>query len=250
MTDEQLIYRDADVEMVYTRTGEKGRAFVLVHGIGMGKRVFAGLAEILAQEGPVVTVDQPGFGDSPEPEKARTMAETGDLVASFAAHLGLEDPVLIGHSMGTQVVAEAAARHPGLSSQIVLIAPTVNSAERSAARQAWRMVQDLWGESPMVLALGAWQYAKAGPRWFVRKLKLMLEHPVEDTYPRIQAETLVLRGEDDKVCPREWVQHVAGLIPNSHYDEVPHHAHEAMIRDPADAARLILAFVHQPNHLT
>lgn len=243
MAEEQLIYRDADVEMVYTRTEGEGRAFVLVHGIGMGKRVFEGLAELLALRGPVIAIDQPGFGDSPEPAAARSMAAMGDLVADFVAHLGLEDPVLIGHSMGTQVVAEAVARHPGLSSQIVLIAPTVNSAERSASRQTWRLLQDLRGESPKVLALGAWQYAKAGPRWFVRKMKIMLEHPAEEIYPRIQAETLVLRGEDDKVCPREWVRYVAGLIPRSRYDEVPAHGHEAMIRDPADVARLILAFV-------
>lgn len=53
----------------------------------------------------------------------------------------------------------------------MLIASAVNRAERHAARRALRMVQDLSGESPKVLALGTLHYLKAGPRSFVRKMR-------------------------------------------------------------------------------
>lgn len=242
MSENSFFFYDDDATLVGTHTGAGERIFVLIHGIGMGRRVFAGLAELLADAGQVIALDLPGFGDSPEPGKARTMQETADLVADYLRQLHASELVLIGHSMGTQIVTEVAARHPELVSKLVLIAPTVNVVERTAARQAWRMVQDLLGEAPKVLILGGWQYAKAGIPWFLRKLRIMLEHDVESSYPKIQAPTLVLRGETDKVCPRDWVQHVAKIVPNSRYDEVPGHGHEAMIRDPADAARLILAF--------
>jgi Predicted hydrolases or acyltransferases (alpha/beta hydrolase superfamily) len=227
--------------MVYTRSGvPSGTVFVLVHGIGMGHRVFRDVAEKLGRAGAVIAVDLPGFGDSPEPPTALDMPASGDFLAEFAASLPVRDPVLVGHSMGTQVVVEALVRHPSLSRRAVLIAPTVNAVERAAWRQALRMVQDLAFESPKVLFLGMIQYTKAGPRWFVRKLRQMLDHRVEDVLPHLRAETLVLRGENDRVCPRDWVAGVADLIPNAQMREIPGRGHEAMIRSPEPVASLII----------
>lgn len=228
--------------MVYTRSGaDTGLGFVLVHGIGMGHRVFRDLAEKLGRAGTVYAVDLPGFGDSPEPERALDMPASGDFLAAFVSSLPIEDPVLVGHSMGTQVVTEAAVRHPEISVRVVLISPTVNEAERSARMQAWRMVQDLAVESPKVLAIGFVQYLKAGPRWFAAKLTQMLDHRIEDVLPRLRADTLVIRGEEDYVCPRDWCLRVTELIPHATFREVPGHGHEVMIRSPDPVAGLIIA---------
>ncbi len=232
--------RDGRV-MVYTRSGVPGGpTFVLVHGIGMGHRVFRDLAVELGEAGTVYAIDLPGFGDSPEPGTALDMPASGDYVAGFVRTLPEGDVVLVGHSMGTQVVVEALVRHPELGRRAVLIAPTVNDAERTVAWQAWRMVQDLAIGSPKVLWLGLIQYVKAGPRWFIAKLRQMLDHRVEDVLPQLQADTLVLRGEVDRVCPREWVQHVAALIPHATFVEVGGRGHEAMIRSPQPVAGMII----------
>lgn len=234
-------FEHAGRTMVYSRSGIPGPvSFVLVHGIGMGHRVFRGLAEELGATGPVFAVDLPGFGDSPEPDIALDMPASGDFLAEFVRSLPVDDPVLVGHSMGTQVVTEAVARHPGLSSRVVLIAPTVNVAERTAWRQAWRLVQDLGGESPKVLAIGLVHYLKAGPAWFVRKLRQMLRHRIEDVLPRLTARVLVLRGENDRACPRDWVAHVVSLIPDAEMREIPGRGHEAMISSPQPAASMIV----------
>lgn len=227
--------------MVYSRVGvEDGPGVVLVHGIGMGRGVYTDLAAELGRSVSVYSVDLPGFGDSPEPTAALDMPSTGDLIAEFIRNVPLENPVLVGHSMGAQVVAEALARHPELSDRAVLIAPAVNRAERSALRQAVRMVQDLAGETPKVLALGTFHYLKAGPRWFLRKMRQMLNHRLEETSPQISADVLVLRGEKDRVCPRAWVQEIADLLPAGRLEEIPGRGHEAVINTPQPAADLIL----------
>ena len=233
--------RLGDQVIVYEETGVRGGpSFVLVHGIGMGHSVFHELAEELGTVGRVFALDLPGFGDSPESSGSRTMADSGDLIVAFAEELGIEHPLLVGHSMGAQVVAEAAARHPGVSHRIVLIAPTVNAAERTARKQAWRMVQDLIDENPRVIWIGAVHYVKTGPRWFLRKLRVMLDHRIEETLPRVRADALVLRGADDRVCPRDWAEDVSGLLPRATLREIPDRGHEAMITNPAPAARLII----------
>ncbi|NLE98446.1 MAG: alpha/beta hydrolase [Propionibacterium sp.] len=230
--------------MVFTRSGSpNGRAFVLVHGIGMGHRVFRGVAEKLDPAGAVYAVDLPGFGDSPEPAEALDMAGSGDFLAAFVASLPEQDRTLVGHSMGAQVVVEALVRHPGVARRAVLIAPTVNARERTARMQSWRMVQDLAIESPKVLVLGMIQYAKAGPAWFLRKLRQMLDHRLEDVLPQLTVPTLVLRGEVDRVCPRRWAERVASLIPESTLREVEGRGHEAMIRSPQPVADMIVEHV-------
>lgn len=221
--------------------GPGGSSFLLVHGIGMGSGSFAELADELSAHGRVVAVELPGFGETPEPAEALPMEATGALLLGFIRELSLEQPVLVGHSMGTQVVAEAAVQAPELVGPLVLIAPVVNRHERTPLGQGRRMVQDLFGESPRVLAIGMKYYAKSGPRWFLAKLRQMMLHRLEDVAPRIRARTLVIRGEKDRVCPRAWVEEVAALIPGARMAEIPGRGHETMMTEATGVARLIVA---------
>ena len=214
--------------------------FLLVHGVGMGTSYFAELRDALEPSGRVVAIDLPGFGDSPEPENDLSMAELGRVLIEFAEVLALEHPVLVGHSMGTQVVAEAARLRPDLFDELVLIAPTVNRHERSIRVQAWRMVQDLYNDDPRVLALGIQNYLKAGPRWFSKKLRSMMAHQIEATLPHIQAHTLVIRGLRDPVSPHDWATEVTALVPHARLAEIEGRGHETMVKDGVCAADLIV----------
>ncbi|AMB59896.1 hypothetical protein AWU67_14675 [Microterricola viridarii] len=213
--------------------------FLLVHGIGMGISYFAELRDALLPHGRVVAIDLPGFGDSPEPAESLSMAGMGRLLIDFVTAHSLDHPVLVGHSMGTQVVAEAARQAPDLFPELVLIAPTVNRHERTVGRQTMRLLQDLVGESPKVLALGLQNYVKAGPRWFAKKLRSMMAHRIEETLPHVLAHTLVIRGMEDPVCPHGWAEEVAGLIPGAVLVEIPGRGHETMVKDGVCAAELI-----------
>lgn len=229
--------------MVFTdKPGPPHRTFVLVHGIGMGRIVFEGIGDTLAPHGRVLAVDLPGFGDSPEPGTSMPLEETAKIVAAFIRAECCGPVVLVGHSMGTQIVAEVAVTNPELVSTLVLIAPTVNQHERTAFKQALRMMQDLVGTGPKVLLLGLWQYFKTSPLWYLRKLQFMLRHRLELVCPSIPVPTLVMRGENDPVCPIDWVSEVTAAIPVGEMREIPGHGHEAVINNPEPAASMILDF--------
>lgn len=230
-----------------TPTLDKGHAhtatsFVVVHGIGMGRITFAEVAERLSAKARVIALDLPGFGDSPEPGSAASLEQTAEAVAQLVRDEVAGKTILVGHSMGTQIVAELAYRHPELVSGLVLIAPTVNRHERTAARQALRMVQDLGGEGPKVLLTGLIEYAKTNPRWYLNKLRFMLDHRIELLCPEIVVPALVLRGETDRVCPRDWVSEVAALLPRADMREIEGRGHEAIIKSPEPVASMILEF--------
>lgn len=237
-------YKSGDVTIVYNETGTSTEhVFVLVHGIGMGRIVYADVAPILAQRGRVLAVDLPGFGDSPEPGTETTIEETAGNLARFVRELGFGRVILVGHSMGTQVCAQLAVDHPELVEGLVLIAPTVNRHERSAVKQAERMMQDLRGEGIKVLATGLYAYFKTNPRWFANKLKVMLAHHLENICARVQVPTLVLAGETDRVCPLEWVEEVAAVLPRSTMHLIPDRGHEAIIKSAEPVASMILDYV-------
>ncbi|WP_051191685.1 alpha/beta fold hydrolase [Microbacterium luticocti] len=234
-------FAHAGASIVVEEQGAGDRVFVLVHGIGMGRSVFGDLVPLLAAHGRVIAIDQPGYGEAPEPARTLTMERTADLLAAFLRERVRRPVVLIGHSMGSQVVLETAVRHPALVERLVLAAPTVDATARSAIRQLLRMAADLAVESPLVLLRGAREYLRAGPH-LRRKMHAMLVHRPEDAYPRVRVPTLVLRGANDRVCPADWCSRVARSIPNARLDQVPAHGHETMIRDPRPAAELILSF--------
>lgn len=77
----------------------------------------------LAEDAQLVFVDQRGHGRSdPCTPDLWTLDRWADDVAAFCAALGIERPVLLGHSFGGFVALAAAARHPGLASGVIAVA--------------------------------------------------------------------------------------------------------------------------------
>ena len=108
--------------LIAERRGRDGSTatLVLVHGIGMGRKVFADLVRRFDDDSLVVAVDLPGYGEAPEPARTPTIERMADLVAAYLRRLDRGPVILLGHSMGTQVVTEVAVRHPASSSSLRL----------------------------------------------------------------------------------------------------------------------------------
>lgn len=232
---------DGDHVLLLRRWRREGApVVVLVHGIGMGQQYFGLLREALSAELDVIAVDLPGFGASPEPRESRSMPELADLLAAGLRAMVDEPVIALGHSMGTQVVAELAARHPELVARVVLIAPTVNPRERSGWAQAWRLVQDLSNDPPIVALVGARMYAQAGARWYLRKLGTMLDHDLRAVLPHVHQPTLVIRGDEDRVVPAEWASEVRDLLPHGELRIARGKGHEAMVTGAEPVARMVM----------
>lgn len=94
---------------------------VAVHGITSNSRAWIAVARELGQAVALVAVDLRGRGASNEFGGPYGMAaHARDLLAVLDA-LGLERPVLAGHSLGAYVVARLAAEHPDRVGALVLV---------------------------------------------------------------------------------------------------------------------------------
>ena len=122
-----------------------GQAVVLLHGLASNARIWDGVASRLAGAGlRVVALDQRGHGASEQPGSGYDFATLGrDLSAALAA-LGIERPVLAGHSWGANVALQFAADRPGALAGLALVdgallgvaewaAPTLDEARRRLA---------------------------------------------------------------------------------------------------------------------
>lgn len=235
-------FSHAGATLVAERRGTGHPVYVLIHGIGMGRSVFGDLIEHLGPAAEIVSIDLPGYGEAPEPPRVLTMERTADLVAACLLDTVGNPVVLVGHSMGAQVAIEVAVRHPSTVSRLVLLGPSGDPTARSGRAQVGRLARDLAIESPKVIAVGAREYIRAGPR-LRTKFRAMLAHQPEKVLAQIAAPTLVLRGEDDIVAPRMWCRRIVDTVPDARLAEVAGHGHETMIRDAAPSAALIREFV-------
>ncbi len=102
------------VRIAYHELGAGDPAIILIHG-GFGDRGGFGLQEeYFSPNHRCIAVDLRGHGESDKPDEPYTMEQHGDDVAELIRQLDLDRPVLVGQSMGGQVIISAAARHPEL----------------------------------------------------------------------------------------------------------------------------------------
>ena len=104
---------------------------MLLHGQLMPRRMHDPLARVLAAEGfHVVTLDLLGHGrsDRPEDPKEYSMTALGEQVVALLDHLGAEQAVVGGTSLGANVSLEVAALAPERVQGLLLEMPVLDNA--------------------------------------------------------------------------------------------------------------------------
>ena len=107
----------------YVERGE-GPPVLLIHGNTVSLADFgaSGLLERLALDHRVIAIDRPGFGHSTRPrDRLWTPAAQAALLRAALKTLGVERPIVVGHSMGTLVALAMALDHPADVRSLVLL---------------------------------------------------------------------------------------------------------------------------------
>ncbi len=213
--------------------------FVLLHGIGVSARSYGPTAVELARTGDVHLIDLAGYGRSPRPDRDMSIADHAALVARYLAARDLDHPVVVGHSMGTQVAAQLCADFPGLADHLVLIGPVVVPGARSLPKLAGLLVRDGLREPPSVTLLAIHDYLfRSGVPYTMEQTPHLLGADLEAVATRVQAETLVVCGRDDPIVPTEWATRLASRFRHGRFVSVPG-PHASMFAAPELIAGLL-----------
>ncbi|MBP0496172.1 alpha/beta fold hydrolase [Pararoseomonas indoligenes] len=111
------------VRLHYTDRGT-GRPVVLLHGNMVTGDDFntSGVADLLLQNHRVIIFDRPGFGHSERPRgRIWTASEQAGLLHEAFRQLGVERPVVVGHSWGAIVALAIAEGYPADTAGLVLL---------------------------------------------------------------------------------------------------------------------------------
>jgi pimeloyl-ACP methyl ester carboxylesterase len=112
-----------------------GPPIVMIHGLGGQTAHFThSLVDRLKSEFRLVVVDRPGSGYSPRdrqaPANVRAQAAS---IADLIRHLGLDRPLVVGHSLGGAIALALALDHPDCVGGLALIAPLTHPQEQPPA---------------------------------------------------------------------------------------------------------------------
>ncbi|MDQ4033850.1 MAG: alpha/beta hydrolase [Actinomycetota bacterium] len=255
------------VELAYDRCGH-GPPLVLLHGVGHRRQGWDPVVGALAGERDVVTVDFPGFGQSPPlPDSVpHTLDSLVDVLADFFNRLGLDRPHVGGNSMGG-LVALALAQH-GVVRSATALSPgglwtarqrtwtlgLLRSCHRMACRTSPAVLESLartpagrallssfvvarpWLLDPQVVLEDA--RALAGAPAFAQTLDaaedVVFEGPIDGV------PVTIAWGDRDRLLRRPPAAMLTALIPQVQLVRLPGCGHVPMTDDPLLVAQVLL----------
>jgi pimeloyl-ACP methyl ester carboxylesterase len=212
MTTSEVVSSDG-VKLAVRDLGGRGRALLLVHGLASSSHIFDLVAPRLLEDFHVVAYDQRGHGESGKPSSRYGF----DCVASDATEvidaLGLDRPIVLGHSWGANVVLELSVREPSLVSGAILLDGGFSSMRD---QMGWRTAKESLAPPPI---------AGMHVEDFLSMVRGFMSRSLEVT-PEIEAVALSLMriDRDGRIRPRLsranhlrilhalWAQDVRGLL--------------------------------------
>jgi pimeloyl-ACP methyl ester carboxylesterase len=263
--------------IAYTLKGSSGPVVALCAGFCCPDNFWRYLGPSLSRKYRVLIWNYRGMGVSGMPKepgyRARNYSVEDFTVDRYAKdlkaildHEGIEQAVVLGHSMGTQVALEAYRMMPDRITAIVSItgpfASAINSLynttfaprlfpaglvlARTVARPLWRALFKMPFTHPLAIQFGALgpktkledmkpYYEHLGnldPQMILKAAEAMHAHSAEDILRKVKVPTLVIVGERDNFVP-PWLGHVmASRIPIAEMLIVPGGTHGTIVEEP------------------
>jgi pimeloyl-ACP methyl ester carboxylesterase len=241
----------------WERAGERP-PLVMIHGYGASSETFVRFAGQL-DGWPVLAVDLPGFGASDDANDGdyHIGAQAARLHAFLAAK-GVKRYHLVGNSMGGAIAARLAHDHPDEVVTLLLLEPfglgNLPPSERDRLLEKGdnvlapdtpaefdRMLDMVMAERPFIPGpLLAVQRARYFAR--VSMLNDIFAQVRSDTgfldalLPGIQAPTLVIWGDSNKIFDLSGAERIAAGVPHGRAVILPRCGHVPMLEKPIDTA--------------
>ena len=246
----------------------RGPAVVLVHGLAASMYSWRYTIDPLVAAGyRVVAYDNRGFGFSDKPASGYTNAAYVHLLFGLLDSLGVSDAVLVGHSMGGAIVADAALTRPERVRGLVLVDaaglgigmsfmlrvarwPVVGPLfDRLRGRGATATIlRNIYGDPSRITEQQIDQYyAPVASPDFGRGLRGILhEFRFDDLQGRlgsIMTPTLVMWGTRDRVIPQLIGETMAAQLPHASLARFQTAGHALPEESPEEFNRVLIGYL-------
>lgn len=261
-----------DGTRIYYRAEGEGFPLVACNGVLCSSGYWVYFRRFFRNRSKVVVWDYRGHGGSELPTHLSRIsigAYCRDLKAVLDK-LEVEKAVLLGHSMGVQVILEFYRKYPERVAALLPVCGTSAHAFRTFYGMRWperfvppllragerhsdavaRILKPLlrtWLPDPLARLGGAVNWylcpreimedyfrhmASLDFRLAARALLAMEEHAAEDVLETIRIPTLVIAGEDDRFTPLSVMEKMWRNIPGAEFLVIPRGTHTALVENP------------------
>ena len=263
------MYTECDANKTFYSTGtgrhqEDASTVVFIHGAGMDHTVWVMPARHFARHGyNVIAPDLPGHGRSAG-EPLDSIDAMADWVCMLMRSLGIEQGAIVGHSMGSLVALNLAARHPDHATRLALLGTStpmpVAGPLLDAARENSHAAIDM---------ANSWSYSRSAQfggnevpgMWMTSGGERLLERAGDDVFftdltacnnfdngatlaAQVQCPSLVIVGAQDMMTAAVSSHQVAAAIPDCRTVELERCGHSMLSERPdavLNALRTIIA---------
>jgi pimeloyl-ACP methyl ester carboxylesterase len=253
---------DGKAVFAYTATHEldpRKRSVVFIHGAGLDHSWFGLQSRYFGYHGwNVLALDLPGHGRSAGPPLTAVPA-MADWLAKVLDAVKIERASLVGHSMGTLVALDCAARHPARVERVALIATAhpmkVGEAFLDAAKRnsydAFDM-HTIWGHAPQVPLggnpnPGMWMYGdtqarleRLAPGVLYADLKASNDYAFVGD---VKCPVLFILGKRDVMTPPRAAQALQERIPGAKTVVASLSGHSLMAEAPDATLDALIEFL-------
>lgn len=238
------------------------RTIVFVHGAGLDHSWWGLQSRYFAYHGfNVLALDLPGHGRSEGPPLA-TIGEMADWVKRVLDEKKIKSAAIVGHSMGSLIALEFAARYPESAEKIALIGVAypmkVSDAFLDAARRndpsAYDM-ETIWGHAAQVPFSGnpnpgMWMYgdtlarlARLAPGVLHADLAACNAYAAGmESAAKVKCPALFVLGARDMMTPPKAAQALAKAIPGSMTVTIAFSGHSLMAEAPDATLDALIGF--------
>lgn len=252
------------MKLNYKAIGE-GKPIIILHGVFGSLDNWLTIGKKLSESFKIYLVDLRNHGDSFHDEEFTYEAMAGDLV-NFIKDEKIDNPVIIGHSMGGKVAMKFGVNHPELFDRLIIvdIAPRaypphhqnilkgLNSIDLKALKSRKEADEQLAsyvpepGERQFLL-----KNLKREGENFTWKLNLpviteKINNIGEGLEDKLATDkpTLFIRGENSDYITNKDNISIVAFFPNSEVKTVKNAGHWVHAQNPEAVIELITGFVH------
>ncbi len=223
----EVLTLGSGVRVAYLDEGQGDDTLVFVHGMASNLRAWRKNVPQLRHHFRCISLDLPGYGQSSKENYSFTMPFFADVLHEFLVQLGVHRPVLVGHSMGGQVVLRTLLDHSHLTDRAILVAPagiesftrdeiawlrenyTADFLGQMTAEQAQRSVTSYFHRLPddVGFLFDEMEALRTGPGFgyycdMLPKCVLgMVQDSVHQQLAEVGGDLMVLYGAEDALIP-------------------------------------------------
>jgi len=238
----------------YIKHGNGKIPVVLIHGNFVSARFFEPFLKRLPDKYTAYCPDLPNFGFSDELPGDVTLDGYAKAVEAFVDALGLNNFILVGHSLGGGVVISYAIKNQSKIKKLILIdSAPINSMNISTESYT---VLNMYRYNPQMikssLMFNAPMYPdeqffdrmaadalRMAPKAFVGNSVALSNYDYREQAKNLNIPVYVVYGDKDAIITSEEMKRTAESFPNSRFILLKDIGHSSIIESPDDIIKLL-----------